>query len=237
MSKTLQELREHTRVYLDEDSEADWLDDQIDREINYAYMEMYTAVIETYEDYYRTKAQTDVEESQQEYALPSDFFKLRRLEVCFKTGEDRVKATRQDFEQITRQIDSQNFGSSNRPIYQISGNFLQLLPVPTESVTDGMVLWYIKQVPELSANSDTIDIPFADRYGKYIAIGAAAELLRKGQQEETVAAKYDEKFAVGLEKMKQELEDRYVDGSKFIIDTQGDWVNFENEPPMNISIN
>jgi hypothetical protein len=231
MAKTLSQIRTHVRTYLDEVSQADWTDTQIDREINFAYMEMYAAVIETYEDYYRTKQSANVVANQQEYALPTNFYKMRRAEIKYaSTDSERRKVTPYNFDQNRRQLDSTNYGSTGIPLADLSGNFIRFLPVPTEDVTEGILITYIRQATELEETSDTIDIPFPDRYAKYIAIGAAGELLRKGQQEETVASRYDDKFAIGLEKMKQELENRYADGNKMILDMVGDWNDFSNAP-------
>lgn len=227
MSKTLLQLRTTTRMYLDEVSAADWSDAQIDEQINYKYLEVYTAVIDTFEDYYRTKSTTNLIANQQEYALPSDFYKMRRLEAQYVDGADFYKVTRFEFDQVlTRSVQSSQIGSTSKPNYYLSGTFLGLLPIPTQSITNGLVMWYIKQVPELSSNTDQIDIPFPDRYAGMIPKAAAAELLRKGQQEEDVAAKYLEEFERMLLKMQQELEDRKAEGSKMIIDTVGDSMDF-----------
>lgn len=228
MAKTLANLRAHCRQYLDEVSEADWTDTQIDREVNYAYLEMYAAVVETYEDYYKTVSTTNLTEDQQSYELPNDFFKMRRLEVKFDSDGNYVKATPYSFDQIGVAFDSATFSSLMRPLYELSGNYIKLLPLPPIAVTSGLRMIYIAQEPELEDSSDAINIPFADRYGKYIVKGACAELLRKGQQEETVANIYSQEFQVGLEKMKQELEVRYADGSKMIQDTAGGYNDFGN---------
>jgi hypothetical protein len=227
MSKTLETMRTTTRMYLDEVSAADWSDAQIDEQINYKYLEVYTAVVDTYEDYYRTRSRANLEAGSQEYALPDDFYKMRRLEIQYVSGGDFYKATRCEFDQIlSRSIQSTQIGSTSRPNYYLSGTFLGLLPVPTEDITNGLVMWYIKQVAELVSNSDLVDIPFVDRYASMIPKAAAGELLSKGQQEEVVAAKYLEEFQRMLEKMQTELEDRKAEGSKNIIDTVGDTMDF-----------
>lgn len=228
MAKTLANLRTHCRQYLDEVSEADWSDVQINGEINYAYLEAYTAVIETYEDYYKTDYTANLVEDQQAYALPSDFLKMRRLEVKYDSDGNYVKATPYNFDQIGVAYDSTTFSSLMRPIYELSGSYIKLLPLPSENVTSGLRMIYIAQETDLDSDTDTINIPFPDRYGKYIVKGACAELLRKGQQEETVANLYSQEFQVGLEKMKQELEVRYADGSKMIQDTAGGYNDFGN---------
>lgn len=226
MAKQLQQLRTNVRVILDETSAADWSDAQIDTEINWCYMEMYTAVIDVYEDYYRTVSNNSFVANTNEYALPDDFFKIRRLEAKYESGADYFKVTPYSFDQIVRGISSTNIGSTSRPIYQLSGSYLQVLPVPTTTLANAMKLTYIKQITELSANTDTIDLPFPDRYGKYIIKGACAQLLSKGQQEERIASSYEAYFQLGLRKMKEELETRYADGVKMIQDLSGTDNNF-----------
>lgn len=230
MSKSLSELRTHTRVYLDEVSPADWTDSQINREVNYAYLELYTAIVETYDAYYRQVSTSNLVADQQEYELPEDFFKVQRLEVKYDSAGDYYKAGVFDFRQLRLAYDTTGVGNPSRPIYEISGNYIRLLPVPDESITSGLRLEYVKTISELSSDTSTIDIPFANRYARLIPLGAAAQLLRKGQQEEAVAAKYQEDFMIGIEKMKQELEDRNIDGMKTIIDVVGDNINFERQP-------
>lgn len=230
MAKTYSTLRSHTRTYLDESSPADWTDAQINRELNFAYMEVYTAVVETFESYYRVVSTANLVANQQEYAVPSDFLKMVRLEVKYDSTGDFYKAGRFDFQQLSTGYDNDTYGSTSRPLYQITGGYIRLLPIPTTSVTSGLRMEYIKTISELSSDTDEINIPFPDRYGRLITLGAAAQLLRKGQQEESVAAKYQEDFQIGLEKMKQELEDRNTDGTKVILDVLGENINFERTP-------
>jgi hypothetical protein len=232
MAKTLSELSSHTRVYLDEQTASDWTDAQVTRAINYAYMEVYTAVVETYEDYYRTKYTADLEADRQEYALPSTTYKVRRLEVQYDPDGTARKASPYNFDEEGQSLSSTTNGSVNNPRYYLSGNLLGLKPIPSQDVTDGIIIWAITTPSELAESTDAIDIPFPDRYGGLIPLGAAGELLRKGQQEEAVAAKYMEDFRIGLEKMKQELEDRFADGSKYIIDAVGDWNDFGGPETM-----
>lgn len=226
MAVNFLELRNHTRTFLDESVAADWTDAQVNREINYAYMEVYTAILEVHEDYYRKIVTTNLTANETEYALPSDFHKLRRLELQYDAAETRIKATRQPFDQLSGEYNSATYGSTNRPIYEISGNNLRILPMPLVTVSNGMRLIYIKELPTLSDDADEIDIPFANRYASLIPFRSAAVLLRKGQQEEAVANKYDLRFEAEMEKMKQELKDRYNDGTAVILDTLGDNLDF-----------
>lgn len=210
-------------MYLDEVSAADWSDSQINVEINYAYLRVYKEVVDVWEDYYRTRVTTSTVANQNEYALPSDFYKLKRLEIRYVSGEDRVKMRRFNFSQLPVTVDeTSNYGSTAAPIFELSGGFLRLLPVPITSVTSAVLLHYIKQVTELDDDTDTIDIPFPDSYGKLIEIGAVAELLSKGQQEEEVSSKFVTKFEAGIQQMREELKDRIADGTPVILDVLGE---------------
>jgi hypothetical protein len=80
-------------------------------------------------------------------------------------------------------------------------------------------LIYIETLSELENDDDELNIPFVDRFAKYVIYGACSMLLSKGQQEEVTASKYEDMFQAGLEKMKGELENRYLDGTKVIQDT------------------
>lgn len=215
-------------MILDEVSEADWTDSQINTEINYAYMEIYTAVVETYEDYYRKVQTSPLFASKQETALPTDFYKLRRLEVKYYTADAYVKVTPYSFDQIGYAMDTTLYAATNRPVYELSGNYIRLLPLPPTDTTGRLRMVYIAIPDNLDEDTDEINIPFPNRYGQYIVLGACAKLLKKGQQEEAVGRGYQEEFQAGLEKMKNELENRYADGTKMILDMQGSTNDFTN---------
>jgi hypothetical protein len=236
MAKALSELANHTRVYLDEKSAKDWSDIQVFRAVNYAYMEVYAAVVETYEDYYRTKFSTNLKADQQEYLLPDNTYKVRRLEVQYDPNGKARKAAPFNFDQERLALSSVDSGSPDYPMYYLSGNVLGLKPVPASDVTKGLRGWVIVAPNELVETTDVINIPFPERYAALIPLGAAGELLRKGQQEETVASKYLDDFRIGLEKMKQELEDRFADGFKYIIDSIGDYNDFSGPNQTSIQV-
>ena len=112
------------------------------------------------------------------------------------------------------------------PAYYVRGTKIGFIPKPTEAGATAIAIWYIKIVSELSADSDEIDIPFPDRYYESIALEAAANLLRKGQQEEVVARQYLVEAKQLREDMQIELEDRISDDSKSIVDTVGEDLDF-----------
>lgn len=231
LAKSLANLSAQTRTYLDEAAQADWTDTEVTREINAKYMEIYTAIVGVFEDYYSVKSQTASVANQEEYALPSDCYKVRRIEISYSPSDSSDiprRALPVSMDSVLRDLGNSSLGITvyKNPSYYIRGTTVGIIPAPTQAGSTAITLWYIKNISELSATTDTIDIPFPDRYGQLISLGAAATLLRKGQQEELVASKYFADYENGKVKMMEELEDRLADGNKQIVDTAGEDLDF-----------
>lgn len=235
MAKTLTVLRQQVRTYLDEAAQNDWTDIEVDREINVGYMKVYTAVVNVYEDYYSEKTQFNSVADQQEYTsahgFPSNFWKMRRVEINYNVSDSNslpVRALPVSMDSVLRDLGNSALGITvyRSPAYYLRGNTLGFIPAPTRSGTNAITLWYIKTISELSSASDTIDIPFPDRYFDAISLEAAGTLLRKSQQEEEVARQYLRDAEERRQKMMMELEDRTADDAKQIVDTTGGDVDF-----------
>jgi len=231
MAKTLAILRTDVRHYLDESTEADWKDSDLNRIINKHYQRVVTAVMETFENYYITEATTDTDENVQEYDLPSDFFKVRRVEINYDVDNEDSSFSRAlpiDLDQVRTNLDNSNTGISilRNPVYYLQGNIIGFRPIPTEVGDEAIKIWYIKQVSDMDEETDTIDIPYPDRYFGIITKAAAAEALRKGQQEPVEAKRLEDESQADIDRMKKELEDRVAEESKSVIDVTGEDLDF-----------
>lgn len=211
----------------------------MDREINACYHQVYGAAVEVFEDYYLTKSQMNVVANQQEYGstegFPSDFFKMRRVEINYNvpdTNSVPQRALPVQLDEIRRDLGNTTLGVStlrNAGYYLYgtgSSAKIGFTPIPTIAGTNGISLWYVKVLADLSDSNTTVDIPYPDRFSWIISLGAAANLLRKGQQEEVAARAYREEFSLEMEKMKQSLEDRVAEEAKHVVDTQGEDLDF-----------
>lgn len=241
MAKAIAQIRLDTRMLLDEATASDWSSAQVDAAINYNYHDVVTTAMEVYENYYVTNDTLDSVADQQEYGqsdgFPTDFFKIRRVEINYDVDQTNSTPKRA----LPVNIDDVRFDLANTanaitvrrsPGYYLLGSgsetVLGLLPIPDNSDTDAIKIWYVRYAVDLSDSETNVDIPYADRYARLISYGAAADLLRKGQQEEGPAKQYRGEFEAGLEKMKQQLEDRRADDSKGITDTVGEDLNFDH---------
>lgn len=229
-------------MFIDEASEADWEDTEVDREINVGFHKVVTSVMETYENYYVIKSQFNTVADQQEYnsthGVPTDIFKIKRVEINYNpsvSGATPSRAKPVDMEEVTTNLGSTLIGSTvtNLAAYYIygqgsgsSGFHIGFIPIPDEAGTNAVSLWYVPVQADLSDANTNVNIPYADNYYHLISLYAASTLLRKGQQEEEVAAKYMNEFNIGLLQMKQQLEERVSDSARSVIDTRRDDIDF-----------
>jgi len=220
-----------TRMYIDEVTQKSWTDTEVLREINFAYQSLATKVMTTYEDYYLSYAAMDMVIGQQEYGstdgVPVGVFKVRRFELNYDVATNVngfLKAFPINFSLIRDQLSNAGVGAQRNPRYYVYGfesSFkIGLIPVPDKVSTGGIRMWYTPVIANVVSGTDVFNIPYPDRYAGIIALEAAAHLLRKGQQEETVAARYIEEANAMRENMMQELEDRVSDEGRMIEDTQ-----------------
>lgn len=231
MSKSLLTLRNDTRHYLDESTQADWLDTDLTRIINKHYHRVVGAVIDVFEDYYLTEATADMVASQQEYALPSDFYKVRRVEINYdidSSGSAFSRCLPINIDEIRYNLANANVGVSvvRNPSYYIQGDTIGFIPIPTKAGDEAIKIWYIKQKTDLVNDGDNIDIPYEDRYYAIISKAAAAEALRKGQQEPVEGKRLEDEAQADIQRMQRELEDRIAEEGKRVIDSSAQNLDF-----------
>lgn len=237
MSKTLANVRSQIRSYLDETTQSDWTDPEINKVINTYYHAVRTAVITTFEDYYITATTFDTTADKQEYTstdgVPTDIFKIRRVEVNFDVSNSNSNPVRMqpifNMDAVRRDLGQANSVNSIRSGY--GGNYytygfestltIGFIPIPDKDGTDAVKIWYVPVASDLSADASTLSLPYVDKNWLLVCYGAVAELLRFGAQESEEADKFERKFALGLDKMQEELEDREASNSKSILDVQG----------------
>lgn len=244
MAKNLAYLRAQTRTYLDEATQLDWRNDEVDREINNGYMEVVTLVQETYEDFYVKTAQLTTIDNQQEYTsvdgLPEDIFKVRRVEINYRptvVNSTFTLAHPAVIDEVPGSLSNTNppITSLTSPVYYFigggsgaTGTRLGFIPIPTEGGTNMVKIWYVYEVPELVDSLDEVVIPYPDRYAALISRYAAAVLLSKGQQEEKVSIAYMTMFENGLLKLQRQFRERLADRTKSTIDTRGEDNDFSS---------
>ena len=244
MAKQLAYLRAQTRTYLDEVTQLDWSNDEVDREINNGYHEIVTLVMETYEDFYIGKTTLDTVDNKQEYSsvdgLPENMFKVRRVEINYRPDVANSVATLAQpatLDDINMTLNNTNppVTPFHKPVYYLigggsgaSGQRMGFIPVPNTGGTAAINLWFIEEVVDLESSLDIVKIPYPDRYAALISRYAASVLLSKGQQEEKIAIAYMNMFEQGLVKMQRQFRERIADRTMSVTDTAGVDADFSN---------
>jgi hypothetical protein len=236
--KALQDVRTEVRVYLDESSQQDFLDTEVLMAINKAYQDVAGSVMEVYEQYYETTTPFTyaLVANQQEYIIDPTIVKPTRVEVNFQPNVLPAVSSRLipiKMNEVRGNMANTNpMGSFFSAGYYIHGDQgtqkIGFIPIPTVGDTTGhsISVWGITMPTDLINNTDNVNIPYVDRFVYLVSLRAAAQLMRKGQQEENNAQNYINEYEKGITQMKSFLKDRTADDVTMIVDVLGDDLDF-----------
>lgn len=141
--------------------------------------------------------------AQQEYTWPTNLLRIKRVEISYDGGSTWYRAHPIDVQEpevsiaTTAKI-ANNFTTSD-PRYDSHDNSLFFFPVPTANSTNGLKIWYEKEVTELSSNSDEPNL--AEPFHRLLSIGAAYDYAtKKGLP---IANQLLQKLETGRNKMRE----------------------------------
>lgn len=239
MAKTLSDIQTNTRTYLDEATQRDFLDTEVTSAVNYAYHKVVQKVMEIYDRWYETTSpfQYAIVASQQEYVVDPTLIKIDRVEIDYANGQNGstpARAVPLNEDEVRGNLgNTNNAGSFFSAGYYVHGNIgaqkIGFIPVPTNSDTGSVKsisVWGVTLPVDLVQSTDAVSIPWADNFAYLIALRAASQLLRKGQQEEQASMRYNAEFELGLIDMQTFLKDRQSDDMQGIIDSSLEMIDF-----------
>lgn len=117
---------------------------------------------------------------QQEYVLPTDILKIKKVMVSYD-GSNWYTAKPFDVSEtdsaLATQTDINNAFSTSEPYVDFHEASIFLYPVPTANSTNGIKIYYEKEATELTAVTDEPVI--AEAYHRGLAYGASKDFLEK----------------------------------------------------------
>jgi len=240
MAKQLSNLQQETRIYLDEATQTDFLDSEVLIAINRGYHETIGFVIEVYENFYNTTTPFTyaVVTNQQEYAIDTSLIKVTRVEINYNptvSGSTPSRAIPIKMDEIRSNLANTNnaSGSFFSAGYYLNGSVgsqvIGFIPVPSQpgdTTGKSISVWGVALPTDLVNTTDNVNIPYADRFSYLVSLRAAAQLLRKGQQEEAAAARYLAEYRAGVVDMMTFLKERQADDMWVITDNQLEDIDF-----------
>lgn len=124
--------------------------------IDKSWKELQDLLIEKEQDYFITTSGIDLVAGTDTYALPTNFYRLRGVDIV--KGSDLFNVRKfnwQDRNRFQRTDFSYNYYEGNTIRYRLQGNSLKITPTPTKS--DTLQVNYVPSPPTLTSSTDTIE--------------------------------------------------------------------------------
>lgn len=189
-------------------------DAQLNTWINSSYMMMVDEVSSGNPVFFVKSSTTSVIQNQREYELPSDFESIIMVNIKYDSEWQRVyPMPNVNYVPIHARTDSSVGFTQADPQYYILGEEIGIMPIPDQTVTDGLKIWYAYTPLELTSDSSEPDLP--KKYHHIIKYGAYANHLDL-DDEHVAAERMRQRFDNYVDKMVQQLSVRQHDQPKSV---------------------
>lgn len=194
-----------------------WTDSILIQYFNQVQQEVQNEIIQTFEDYFLTQTNLTIVNGTAQYALPTGFIKVRRVEDI-RNPTDPVEILPTGInERGTKGPLVRNTSSTYWPGgYYLKGSYIVFTDTPTFSDTSAITLYYLKSLTDLSAASSVSDIPV--EHHPVLVWGLVKNMLFQ-QQSDT--AKADTEYEKKLQRLRSYCEDRQVQRPRRVHRTSG----------------
>lgn len=181
LTVTLAQLKTQSRQRADMENSTFIADSELTTMINASAAELYDLLIGVYEDYNLTSQNVSIVPNTDTYSLPTDFYKLRGVDLVLDNLGNAVTMKPFNFNERNAYLftPTWNVVGLNYLRYHIQGNNIRFVPVPNTSQT--MKLWYIPAITRLVQDSDTLD--GVNGYEEYVVLDAAIKMRVKEESD------------------------------------------------------
>lgn len=195
---------------------------QFTAKVNNTVSEIWSWIFQSYGGWtYDDSNQTDLPESttnlvagQSKYALASNMLTINRVEVTDSAG-NVVRATplpQEHVEHIGLSTFSSVLGSSASPqFYRVTDGIIELFPTPSQSVTDGLAVYFERDSVQF-ASTDTTKTPgFASPFHRLVPVGTSIRWYKIKQPNSATLKELKEEWAKGEEELRAYYTQRWRD--------------------------
>ena len=217
-SVTLSELKTQVRETADMVGSSFIEDPELTRYIDLSYAELYDILVSKFEDYRVIGPKEYTVSSGNTLSLPSDFYKLRSIDVQAGGGLDGWLPIRKfmlDERYKTNTIGTRNILGINNVQYRIIDN--KIVFYPETNATGKYRLWYIPTRSKLEKDKDFMD--GVNGWHQYVIIDAAIKCLRK--EETDITALLIEKKSI-TDRIESMASNRDASAPERVTDVIGD---------------
>ena len=144
--------------------------------LNRGYQKVVNRIASLAQDYYIRLSKTNLVAGQSLYGLPSDYRRMIRVEIAPEDADERYRVTRTDINSYGHPVDY--YGDATNPTYSIRGSNIEIKPTPENNITNGLWMYYVETVEDMSDDADEPNIPpqFEDLPIEYATAKAKARL-------------------------------------------------------------
>lgn len=221
---TLAQVTSRARDLADQPATGGFVDDaRIYEQINYAMAALWDSITDAHEDYALNRQTVSVLVGTEEYNLPTDFYKSRKL-YPISGGKRQPPLRRFELNDVGELVDvPTSFTSGQEYMYQyrILGKKLMLVPKPTAAFS--LEFWYVPESPQfnVSVPATVIDSVFPVGWDEYLVARAAKYILAKEDSSALGAITAMEQEA--LSRVMSLVKPRDVGGAKVVSDLYRRW--------------
>ena len=130
---------------------------EVKANLNRGYQKVVNRIASLGQNFYVRLAKANLVANQGLYGLPSDFRRMIRIELDYGDSV-RYRARRTDTNAYGDPVDT--YISETSPQHSMRGKNIELNPVPTSAVTNGLWMWYVEAVNDLVNDDDEPNLPF-----------------------------------------------------------------------------
>lgn len=182
--------------------------------VNDAYMMICDEIAKANPDFFTQQSTTHSVNGTREYELPTDFEKIIKVEVTYDGNTYRAMPLDNIGEILETTSGNANGFSSSSPHYYVIKGKLGLQPVPTETGTDNIAVWYQYTPEEMVEDSDVPEFPA--KYHHLIKLGAYANYLDY-DEEHASAENLRRRFDKRMYDMVENLAEYQVDKPQSVV--------------------
>lgn len=183
MSITLAQLRTQARDRADMTNSLFITDSELNNYLNASIAELHDLMLACYDsDYYLLSDSFSTVNGTENYALPTDFYKLRGVDVS-DGGDEYISLRPFNFNERNSKNEISSYAVSGGYFrYRLAGSNLMLNPVPTG--TYNIRIWYAPLATKLVADGDTLDD--LNQFSEYVIVDAAIKMMQKEESDVSV---------------------------------------------------
>ena len=197
------------RSLLDETTATFWTQAQLLRWVNYTQMRLFRRIVQAYEDYFMVTATQNLTSGTDNYNQPSQFWKMRRMELQDTDGTNRSVILPVPLNEIDRFVDTLNSpsGSGRDFRYFFDEDEFFLVPTPRQA-GKRVKMWYIQYPSDLTdsaGSTSRLPVPVHE----LLVIGTAIQAKIKAEEaHKEMKQDFNEQFADFIETIEQRQSQR-----------------------------